>query len=130
VRFSILLCFVLLSVLLVLIEQPLEQLMETIARLRQGDLSARVDFAKREDDIGQLGRQFNGMIQRQQLAGPRIFTCSGRSMRAATRADVQNVPQMQFHSRVPTECESQATRPLARASYSPFRGCRSTFRLL
>jgi two-component system, NtrC family, sensor kinase len=64
VCFAVLLCFVLLSVLLVLIEQPLEQLMETIARLRQGDLSARVDFAKREDDIGQLGREFNGMIQR------------------------------------------------------------------
>jgi len=60
---AIVLCFVLLSVLLVLIEHPLEQLMETIARVRRGDLSARVDFAKRVDDVGQLGRQFNEMIQ-------------------------------------------------------------------
>ncbi len=57
-------CFVLLSVLLVLIERPLEELMNTIARVRRGDLTARVSFAKREDDIGQLGRQFNEMIER------------------------------------------------------------------
>lgn len=61
---AILLCFVLLSVLLVLIEHPLEELMETIARVRRGDLNARVDFAKREDDVGELGRQFNDMIQK------------------------------------------------------------------
>ena len=60
---AVLLCFVLLSVLLVLIERPLEELMGTIARVRRGDLSARVDFSKREDDIGQLGRQFNEMVQ-------------------------------------------------------------------
>src|SRR5271165_2625722 len=49
---AILLCFVLLSVLLVLIEQPLEELMYIITRVRQGDLTARVTFAKREDDVG------------------------------------------------------------------------------
>ena len=60
---AILLCFVLLAVLLVLIERPLEELMETIKRVRAGDLRARVDFAKRVDDVGQLGRQFNEMIE-------------------------------------------------------------------
>jgi signal transduction histidine kinase len=60
---AILLCFVLLAVLLVLIERPLEELMETIKRVRDGDLRARVDFAKRVDDVGQLGRQFNEMIE-------------------------------------------------------------------
>lgn len=63
VSFAILLCFVLLSVLLVLIERPLEELMQTIAQVRRGDLRARVTFAKREDNVGQLGRQFNDMIQ-------------------------------------------------------------------
>jgi signal transduction histidine kinase len=63
VCFAILLCFVLLSVLLVLVERPLEDLMETIARVRRGDLSARVMFAQRRDDIGQLGRQFNEMVE-------------------------------------------------------------------
>ena len=63
VCFAILLCFVLLSVLLVLVERPLEDLMDTIARVRRGNLSARVVFAKRRDDIGQLGRQFNEMVE-------------------------------------------------------------------
>jgi len=61
---AILLCFVLLSVLLVLVERPLEELMDTIGRIRQGDLTSRVSFAKRDDDIGQLGRRFNEMVQR------------------------------------------------------------------
>jgi two-component system, NtrC family, sensor kinase len=64
VAFAILLCFVLLSVLLVLVQRPLEELMATIALIRSGDLSARVDFASRNDDIGQLGQQFNEMVER------------------------------------------------------------------
>ena len=63
VFFAILLCFVLLAVLLVLIERPLEELMDTIARVRRGDLTARVGFARREDDVGELGRQFNEMVE-------------------------------------------------------------------
>jgi signal transduction histidine kinase len=64
VFFAILLCFVLLAVLLVLIERPLEDLMDTITRVQHGDFTARVSFAKREDDVGQLGRQFNEMVER------------------------------------------------------------------
>jgi len=60
---AIILCFVLLAVLLVLVERPLEDLMLTIQRVRRGDLKARVEFSKREDDIGQLGRQFNEMVE-------------------------------------------------------------------
>jgi len=60
---AILLCFVLLAVLLVLIERPLEELMYTIKRVRDGDLKARVEFSKRVDDVGQLGRQFNEMVE-------------------------------------------------------------------
>jgi signal transduction histidine kinase len=61
---AIFLCVVLLAVLLVLIERPLVELMATITRVRRGDLTARVAFAKREDDVGQLGRQFNEMVER------------------------------------------------------------------
>jgi signal transduction histidine kinase len=64
VAFAILLCFVLLTVLLVLVQRPLEELMATIARIRRDDLTARVEFAKRDDDIGQLGQQFNEMVER------------------------------------------------------------------
>jgi len=67
--FAVLICFILLCVLLVLVEQPLEELMRTIARVRGDDLSARVKFASRVDDIGTLGRQFNEMVE--QLASNR-----------------------------------------------------------
>jgi len=59
---AVAICFVMLTVFLVLIERPLQELKETIARVRADDLAARVDFAKRSDDVGQLGRQFNEMI--------------------------------------------------------------------
>ena len=61
--FGVIICFILLSVLLVIVERPLEDLMRTIDRVRRDDLTARVAFSKREDNIGQLGRQFNEMIQ-------------------------------------------------------------------
>jgi signal transduction histidine kinase len=59
---AVMICLVLLSVFLVLIERPLGELKKTIERVREGDLNARVLFAKRDDDVGQLGRQFNEMI--------------------------------------------------------------------
>jgi hypothetical protein len=80
---AMLLCFVLLSVLLVLVEQPLEELMDTIARVRRGDLSARVAFAKRDDDIGQLGRQFNEMIERLEMNRAEIEELHRREMARA-----------------------------------------------
>jgi len=61
--FGVIICFLLLSVLLVLVERPLEELKRTIDRVRRDDLSARVEFAKRNDDIGKLGQQFNGMVE-------------------------------------------------------------------
>ena len=60
---AVVICFVTLTVLLVLIERPLAELKKIIGRVREGDLSARVNFAIRNDDVGQLGRQFNEMIQ-------------------------------------------------------------------
>ena len=60
---AILLCVVLLAVLLVLVEHPLEELMLTIERVRRGDLSARVQFSERDDDVGHLGKQFNEMVE-------------------------------------------------------------------
>lgn len=60
---AVMISLVLLTVLLVLVERPLRDLERTIERVRQGDLQARVDFARRDDDVGELGRQFNEMVQ-------------------------------------------------------------------
>jgi len=78
--FGVLICFILLSVLLVLVEQPLEELMETIDRVRRDDLTARVDFAKRSDDIGKLGQQFNEMIEQLQRNRTEIEELHRREM--------------------------------------------------
>jgi signal transduction histidine kinase len=60
---AVAICGVLLAVLVILVERPLRELKTTIERVRSGDLSARVKFARRDDDIGELGRQFNQMVE-------------------------------------------------------------------
>jgi signal transduction histidine kinase len=59
---AIVVCAVLLVVLAVLVQRPLVELQSKIARLRAGDLSVKVSFADRSDEIGQLGRNFNEMV--------------------------------------------------------------------
>jgi len=55
-------CGVVLVVLAVLIERPLRELQQKIARVQDGDLSVRVSFSRRRDEIGELGRHFNDMV--------------------------------------------------------------------
>ena len=59
---AVVICAVLLVVLAVLVQRPLLELKAKIARLRKGDLAVKVDFADRDDEIGQLGRNFNDMV--------------------------------------------------------------------
>jgi two-component system NtrC family sensor kinase len=77
---AVLLCGVLLTVLVILIEHPLHELKETIERIRQEDLSARVDFARRRDDIGQLGKEFNNMVQQLETNRAEIERLHGREL--------------------------------------------------
>ena len=49
-------------VLVVLIDRPLGELRQTIARASQGDRTVRVGFDGRADEIGQLGSDFNRMV--------------------------------------------------------------------
>ncbi len=55
-------CVVLLVALAVLVNKPLRELNEKIGKLRDGDLSVHAEFAARGDDIGELGRHFNEMV--------------------------------------------------------------------
>ena len=54
---------VLLVVLAVLVESPLTEMKQTVERIRAGDLFASVSFADHNDEIGELGRNFNEMVR-------------------------------------------------------------------
>lgn len=56
-------CAVLIVALAYLIQRPMVELQEQIAQVGEGDLSARVSFSKRNDEIGDLGRNFNRMVE-------------------------------------------------------------------
>ena len=60
---AIAICAVLIFVLAWFVQRPMVELQEKIARLGEGDLGVRVSFAKRNDEIGDLGRNFNHMVE-------------------------------------------------------------------
>jgi len=59
---AVLICGLLIFVLAILIQRPMLELQEKIARVGEGDLTAAVSFAGRNDEIGDLGRNFNRML--------------------------------------------------------------------
>src|SRR5208283_6185412 len=56
---AVAICGVVIVVLASAINRPMIELQEQIERVRNGDLTASVTFAKRNDEIGDLGRNFN-----------------------------------------------------------------------
>ena len=60
---AVAICAVLLAALAILIQRPLLELQEKIARVQEGDFSVSVQFANRNDEIGDLGRNFNEMVK-------------------------------------------------------------------
>jgi len=59
---AVAICAALLLVLALLVQRPMVELQEKIARVGEGDLKASVSFAQRNDEIGDLGRNFNRMV--------------------------------------------------------------------
>ncbi len=59
---AIAVCGALLLVLTYLIQRPMVDLQEKIALVGEGQLNVSVDFARRNDEIGDLGRNFNTMV--------------------------------------------------------------------
>lgn len=59
---AIAICAVLIFVLAWFVQRPMVELQEKIARVGAGDLGVSVSFAGRNDEIGQLGRNFNHMV--------------------------------------------------------------------
>jgi len=60
---AVAICAAVMIALAYFIQRPMVELQEKIARVGEGDLDACVKFAKRNDEIGDLGRNFNHMVQ-------------------------------------------------------------------
>jgi len=67
---AVAICGALLVVLTYTVQGPMVELQEKIAKLGAGDLRVSVSFAHRNDEIGDLGRNFNQMVR--QLRESRI----------------------------------------------------------
>ena len=59
---AVAICGALLVVLTYTVQRPMVELQQKIAQLGGGDLSVSVSFAHRNDEIGDLGRNFNQMV--------------------------------------------------------------------
>lgn len=59
---AVAICAVILWALAYFVQRPMVELQEKIARVGEGDLNVGVGFAKRNDEIGDLGRNFNRMV--------------------------------------------------------------------
>jgi signal transduction histidine kinase len=60
---AVMICAALLFVLTYQVQRPMVDLQEKMARVGEGDLTASVSFARRNDEIGDLGRNFNQMVK-------------------------------------------------------------------
>jgi len=60
---ALLICAAVIMVLAVWVRRPMLELQEKIARVRLGDMDASVSFTDRNDEIGDLGRDFNEMVE-------------------------------------------------------------------
>jgi len=59
---ALLICVAVIMVLAGSVRRPMLELQDKIARVRLGDMDVSVSFAKRNDEIGDLGRDFNDMV--------------------------------------------------------------------
>jgi hypothetical protein len=60
---AVAICAAFLFVLTWFVQRPMVELQEQIARVGEGDLNVSVSFARRNDEIGDLGRNFNHMVR-------------------------------------------------------------------
>lgn len=60
---AVAICGALLVVLTYTVQRPMVELQQRIAKLGSGDLNVAVSFSHRNDEIGDLGRNFNHMVE-------------------------------------------------------------------
>ncbi len=59
---AFMICVAVIMVLAVQVRRPMMELQEKIAQVQLGDMDVAVSFANRNDEIGDLGRDFNDMV--------------------------------------------------------------------
>jgi len=59
---AVAICGVVIVVLATTIQRPMVELQDQMERVGQGDLTASVSFAQRNDEVGDLGKNFNLMV--------------------------------------------------------------------
>ncbi len=60
---AVAICAAVMIALAYFIQRPMVELQDKIARVGEGDLDVFVNFARRNDEIGDLGRNFNHMVR-------------------------------------------------------------------
>ena len=60
---AVAICAVCMLVLAYVVQRPMVELQEKIAKVSEGDLEVAVSFSRRNDEIGFLGRNFNHMME-------------------------------------------------------------------
>jgi two-component system NtrC family sensor kinase len=80
---AVVICGVSIGVLAYLIHRPMVELQEKMARIAAGDLNVAVSFSRQNDEIGDLGRNFNYMMQQLRESRKEIETMHRTQMSRA-----------------------------------------------
>jgi signal transduction histidine kinase len=80
---AVVICGVSIGVLAYLIHRPMVELQEKVALISEGNLNVAVSFAGRNDEIGDLGRNFNHMMQQLRESRKEIETMHRTQMSRA-----------------------------------------------
>jgi signal transduction histidine kinase len=80
---AVIVCGVSISVLAYLIQRPMVELQEKMAIIREGNLDVAVSFCHSNDEIGDLGRNFNRMTQQLRESRKEIETMHRTQMSRA-----------------------------------------------
>ena len=80
---AVVICGVSIGVLAYLIQRPMLELQEKVALISNGDLDVAVSFSSRNDEIGDLGRNFNYMMQQLRESRKEIETMHRTQMSRA-----------------------------------------------
>lgn len=80
---AVLICGVSIGALAYLVQRPMVELQEKVAMVIAGDMEVAVSFAGRNDEIGDLGRNFNHMLQQLRESREEIETMHRTQMSRA-----------------------------------------------